>query len=219
MACGLPVVVSDWDGYKDTVRHGIDGFRIPTVMPEHDFVGDLAMRHALGIDSYDRYCGHTSSLIAVDVEQTANAFVKLMQSQSLRHNLGMQAQDRARNIYDWSHIIPQYEELWMECKRIRDTMEHKAERGWAARLDPFKALNAYPTYTMNDNTPLTLVNPSLEASIEKMTKIRSLAMVDFASQVLPDYESLVIVLKAAAESHNLVVSEISENEMNASHLL
>ena len=30
MAAGLPVVVSDWDGYKDTVRDGIDGFRIPT---------------------------------------------------------------------------------------------------------------------------------------------------------------------------------------------
>ncbi len=29
MAAGLPVVVSDWDGYKDTVRDGVDGFRIP----------------------------------------------------------------------------------------------------------------------------------------------------------------------------------------------
>lgn len=33
MAAGLPVVVSDWDGYKDTVRDGIDGFQIPTLMP------------------------------------------------------------------------------------------------------------------------------------------------------------------------------------------
>jgi starch synthase len=29
MAAGIPVVVADWDGYKDTVRDGIDGFRIP----------------------------------------------------------------------------------------------------------------------------------------------------------------------------------------------
>ena len=26
MAAGLPVVVSDWDGYKDTVRDNVDGF-------------------------------------------------------------------------------------------------------------------------------------------------------------------------------------------------
>jgi glycosyltransferase involved in cell wall biosynthesis len=30
MAAGLPVVVSDWDGYRDTVRDRSDGFRIPT---------------------------------------------------------------------------------------------------------------------------------------------------------------------------------------------
>jgi glycosyltransferase involved in cell wall biosynthesis len=33
MASGLPVVVSDWDGYKDTVVDGVTGFRIPTWMP------------------------------------------------------------------------------------------------------------------------------------------------------------------------------------------
>lgn len=33
MAAGLPVVVSDWDGYRDTVRDGEDGFRIPTYAP------------------------------------------------------------------------------------------------------------------------------------------------------------------------------------------
>ncbi|WP_230534085.1 glycosyltransferase family 4 protein [Microvirga roseola] len=31
MASGLPVVVSDWDGYRDTVRDGVDGFSIPTL--------------------------------------------------------------------------------------------------------------------------------------------------------------------------------------------
>jgi glycosyltransferase involved in cell wall biosynthesis len=33
MAAGLPCVVSDWNGYRDTVRDGVDGYRIPTVMP------------------------------------------------------------------------------------------------------------------------------------------------------------------------------------------
>jgi len=29
MAAGLPVIVSDWDGYRDTVRDGIDGYIVP----------------------------------------------------------------------------------------------------------------------------------------------------------------------------------------------
>ena len=37
MASGLPVVVSDWDGYRDTVRDQIDGFTIPTItLDTHD---------------------------------------------------------------------------------------------------------------------------------------------------------------------------------------
>ena len=27
---GVPLVVSDWNGYRDLVRDGLDGFRIPT---------------------------------------------------------------------------------------------------------------------------------------------------------------------------------------------
>ena len=30
MAAGVPLVVSDWNGYRDLVRDGIDGFRVPT---------------------------------------------------------------------------------------------------------------------------------------------------------------------------------------------
>src|SRR5205807_881053 len=66
MAAGLPLVVSDWNGYRDTVRDGVDGFRIPTLMPPTPYGIDLADRYALGIDDYDYYIGFTSQLIAVD---------------------------------------------------------------------------------------------------------------------------------------------------------
>ncbi|MBS0333790.1 MAG: glycosyltransferase family 4 protein, partial [Proteobacteria bacterium] len=33
MAAGLPCIVTDWDGYRDTVRHGEDGFRVDTAAP------------------------------------------------------------------------------------------------------------------------------------------------------------------------------------------
>lgn len=51
MADGLSVVVSDWDGYKDTVRDGVDGFRIPTLMPSAGLGVDLAAAHALETDT------------------------------------------------------------------------------------------------------------------------------------------------------------------------
>lgn len=84
MAAGLPVVVSDWDGYKDTVRHGIDGYRVPTLMPAAGLGADMAFRHALEIDNYDVYCGNTCSVVAVDVEKAAKFLSLLFASPALR---------------------------------------------------------------------------------------------------------------------------------------
>lgn len=43
MANHLPVVISDWDGYRDSVRHGVDGFLIPTTLPPSGCGTDLAL--------------------------------------------------------------------------------------------------------------------------------------------------------------------------------
>ena len=52
MAAGLPVIATDWDGYRDTVRHGRDGFLIPTLMAAPGHGIDLARRYAAGIDNH-----------------------------------------------------------------------------------------------------------------------------------------------------------------------
>ena len=63
MAASLPVVVSDWDGYRDTVRDGVDGFRIACASPAPGLGGDLAARFELGYDDYDHYCSTTSQFV------------------------------------------------------------------------------------------------------------------------------------------------------------
>jgi len=111
MAAGLPVVVTDWDGYKDTARHGVDGSRISTCMPQAGLATDLALRHALEVDTYDMYCGHTCSLVSVDIEATAQAFVQLFESAELRQQMGQAGKQRAQQLYDWRAIIAQHEAL------------------------------------------------------------------------------------------------------------
>jgi len=199
MAAGIPVVVSDWDGYKDTVRDGVDGFRIPTTMPGPGLGGDLALRHALEIDTYDMYCGHTCSLISVDVEATAIAFNQLFSSPELRKKMGEAGLERAREVYDWAAIIPQYEKLWDEQNEIR-----KAQGGslkplanpWPARMDPFTAFSHYPTQLLNADTKLTLNDDSLDASINRLNDYRVLAMVNFAKLVLPSEDECQAILNA-----------------------
>lgn len=205
MAAGLPVVVSDWDGYKDTVRHEVDGYRIATVMPEAGLATDLALRHAVEVDTYDMYCGHTCSLVSVDIEAAANAFVKLFESPALRQSMGAAGRERAQQVYDWKVIIAQYEALWAEQDRVRlaalqdaTKVPTKLEQPWPARMDPFHAFASYPTQALKPSTVLALVDNSLEAATTRLQTYQTMAMVSFAKFVLPSDAEVAVVLKEAA---------------------
>jgi len=201
MAAGMPVVVADWDGYKDTVRDGIDGFRIPTLMPQAGLGGDLALRHALEIDTYDMYCGHTCSLVAVDVAATVDAFQRLFLSAELRQQMGDAGRQRARAVYDWAAIIPQYEALWAQLSEIRTAQARDLQplpQPWPARMDPFHAFAAYPTQTLSEQTVLGLVDGDVVTALKRTLAYRQLAMIDFAKGVLPSEAEIQAVLQAAA---------------------
>ena len=201
MAAGIPVVVSDWDGYKDTVRDGVDGFRIPTLMPGAGLGGDLAQRHALEIDTYDMYCGHTCSLVAVDVDATARAFARLFASPELRRQMGEAGRQRAREVYDWAAIIPQYEALWSqltELRKAQTTTLKPLPQPWPARMDPFHAFASYPSAVLTPQTVLGLVDTDAQAAARRVTEYRQLAMVNFAKMVLPADAEVQAVLQAAA---------------------
>lgn len=195
MAAGLPVVVSDWDGYKDTVRDGVDGFRIPTMMPAAGLGSDLAMRHALGLDTYDMYCGHTSSLVAVDVAAAAKAFSRLFASETLRKQLGANGRERAQALFDWRQIIPRYEDLWEEQARVRRSAGvDKGIASWPARMDPFKAFENYPTLHLKVDTWLSLVEPTASRSMARVRALLQLTMISYAKAVLPTEDEMQIIL-------------------------
>ncbi len=204
MAAGLPVVVSDWDGYKDTVRHGVDGFRIPTCMPQPGLATDLALRHALEVDTYDMYCGHTCSLISVDIEATAQAFIQLFESAQLRKRMGQTGKQRAQQLYDWSAIIAQYETLWQEQTQLRLAAQTADQvvvppHAWPARIDPFFAFESYPTQTLKPTSILALTDASAIEALLRVNQYKTLAMVNFAKLVLPTDAEIAQLLNAAAQ--------------------
>ena len=203
MAAGLPVVVSDWDGYKDTVRHGVDGFRISTCMPEAGLASDLAVRHALEVDTYDMYCGYTCSLVSIDIEATSQALIQLFESAELRRQMGQAGKQRAQQFYDWRVIIAQYEALWQEQKELRLEAQTAKQsnvnsHAWPARLDPFFAFGSYPTQTLNPSSMLALTDLSATKALQRVHEYKALAMVNFAKLIWPTDEEVASVLTAAA---------------------
>lgn len=221
MAAGLPVVVSDWDGYKDTVRDGVDGFRIPTLMPQTGLGVDLAQRHALAVDTYDMYCGNTSSIIAVDIHAAASAFAKLFESEHLRQKMGDEGQRRARELYDWQVVIRQYETLWEQLSEIRSSAgkgEPFPSHPWPARMDPFHSFASYPTHCMTSETMLRLVDSDRQKAIERTLAYMNLAMVNFAKTVMLDETEIRCILKEASHEGRAareLVSKITKNRGQA----
>lgn len=150
MAAGLPGVVTDWNGYRDTIRDGIDGFRVPTLIPRAGLGAEMADRHAAALDNYDTYCGQTSQFVAIDPSAVARAYMTLIEDAELRHRMGAAARQRAVSTFDWSVIIRRYQSLWHDLSERRHTDTESASLpaqapAYPARADPFMMFKSYAT--------------------------------------------------------------------------
>jgi len=173
MAAGLPVVVSDWDGYRDTVRHGIDGFRIPVWMPEPGSGEELAVRFANKVDLYGKYCGTVSQMTNVGIGECIMTYCRLIQDQELRSKMGEAGRQRARAQYDWSIIVNTYQELWQELatRRSRDSENAPRSKGKVAmplRQDPFTLFQEYPSHLVTGECLVTLQGGRIRGWWEKI---------------------------------------------------
>jgi D-inositol-3-phosphate glycosyltransferase len=107
MAAGLPVVASDWNGYKDLVVNGNTGYLIPTFMPKYPRRFD-DLRGSGNMAEPDLLAATT----IVDTAALKDALEKLLTDKDHRCRLGRAGQKRARDLYDWKQVIRQYEYLW-----------------------------------------------------------------------------------------------------------
>ena len=157
MAAGLPCVVSDWNGYKDTVVDGETGFRIPVTAPGPGAGVDVADRHAAGLDNYDQMIGITSLATAVDIDACADALARLATDRELRHRQAAAGRARARRLYDWRVVIAAYQDLWKELAAVRAAgpgvaLRNPRETASVAFPDPFTVYRHYPSALLGPDT-------------------------------------------------------------------
>ncbi len=193
MAAGLPVVVSDWNGYKDSIRHEVDGFKVATSMPAPGSGLNIAQRHQLGIDNFDYYIGHTSQFVGVDVPQCELAFEALFNSPKLRHKMGQSGQLRAKEIYDWPVVIAQYQKLWRQLGELRKASADHGDLKIArpSRPCPFSLYQSYPSITITLKTFVQINNP---VSAEQLNNRLNLSIISFAKAVLPSEADCQLIL-------------------------
>jgi glycosyltransferase involved in cell wall biosynthesis len=109
MAAGLPVVVSDFDGYKDTVDEQV-GIRVPA-----RFAAPLDQLSALSGLMFERplhlFLGQA---VEIDLPALETALAQLCADAGQRTRLGTAGAARVRQRYDWKVVIAGYEAVWRE---------------------------------------------------------------------------------------------------------
>ena len=74
MAAGRPVVASNWDGYRDLLRDGIDGFLIPSRWDEQADSLSFPLGDAkLEISNFPYISGSLAQLVQLDLAAAESA--------------------------------------------------------------------------------------------------------------------------------------------------
>lgn len=170
MAAGLPILVSDWNGYRDTVRDGVDGFRVRTVAAPPGAGVELSYRHGAEVDTYDQFVGRLSYATAVDAAQLVDRIATLAEDPELRARMGAAGRARALADYRWSGILQRYVDMVDELAVLRRAAGTPSPVAWPARPDPFALFETYPTETLSGAWAVT-APPGTGAALETLLRI------------------------------------------------
>jgi glycosyltransferase involved in cell wall biosynthesis len=133
MACGLPVVASDWDGYRDLVVADETGFLAPTALVS-GAAASASARLVLGAVGLDQFLAECSQATVVDAEAAGAALARLFRDEALRQAMGAAGRRRVLDRFTWAGVIRAYEQLWRsqeEERRARAATTDTAPRGHA----------------------------------------------------------------------------------------
>lgn len=170
MACGVPQIVSDWDGYKDTVRHGITGFRVPSYwmkcdddislfpyMVNQEFGHETVLSHLL-----------LSQSVAIDLSLYEYYFQQMIDHPKLCKQMSENSRRIAQEEYSYKRKIRSYEELWSELIDIRNAEEDDHKNYMEIFHNRYcEAFSNYPTRFLHDSEYIQLSQDGIDVIEEK----------------------------------------------------
>lgn len=152
-AAALPVLASDYDGYKDLVRHEETGFLIPSLGPADSKASDILA----GVLFDNQYHLRMSQQTALDVPSFAGYLTRLVNDPALCERMGRAGRKLVEENYSWDKIIARYAACWEELWNSPVSCAQREElRGLRHPFSPDFAgsFSGYPTSTLSPDLPL-----------------------------------------------------------------
>jgi hypothetical protein len=149
LAAGLPVVASDWDGYKTLVKDGHTGFLVPTRMLAADPAWEAAL--AIQLDSLvHMYCAQTT---AVDLDVAAERLGRLAADRELAKRMGAAAAASTAPLA-FEKVVGQYLDLWTKLRdETRATGDARTPPTRAGRSSALAFLGDFAGYASSRLSP------------------------------------------------------------------
>jgi len=150
MAAGLPIIASDWNGFRDIIKDTETGFLIETVMPKEGF--EKLSGEILHEDRFWWYGGFSQS-VAVNINQFSDAVSKLVENPELAHRMGVAGRNRVERKFQWKHIVSIYKDEWDRLTTIA------MESDYSIPASPYSYLHAkvfesHPTHLFDGSTTI-----------------------------------------------------------------
>jgi D-inositol-3-phosphate glycosyltransferase len=167
MACGVPQVVADWDGYRDTVSHGETGFLVPTCWMKCD--ADLSYTGELLGWEFDHLALGQS--VAIDVDALQYYLQVLIDNRELRQVMSRKSRSRAETCYSFRPVVKQYEELWEELSISASGLSlQKRDLAFAAP-QYFECFKNHATSRVDDDSKVGLTALGCEAKYKDLLSL------------------------------------------------
>ncbi|MCX4241589.1 glycosyltransferase family 4 protein [Paraliomyxa miuraensis] len=151
MASGIPQVVSDWDGYRDTVEHDRTGILVPTLWADCSSDVPIAMTKDVLRDM------RAGQSIVIDLRALGAALAGLVHNADLRGRMAEESRRRATSCFGWPTIVAAYESLWAELEDASRGLD--ADRR-PSPYDPplFGTVGHYASRVLSDDDALALTS-------------------------------------------------------------
>jgi len=198
MAAGLPVVMPDWNGFRDTVVDGETGFLIPTTTPPPDHASGarLGQRFADGTDDYLRHLTIVQQQTVIDVPIYTDALSRLVADAGLRQKMGAAGRAHVQQNFDWKAVIPQYRALAAELAAQRATATLDTSAPSPIEGSPFDLYQAYPTQHLQPDTQITPLRPIDAATLTALDAVNGREL--YGRKIASDAHFLAVAAEITA---------------------
>lgn len=153
MACGVPQVVADWGGYRDTVQHGVTGFLVPTYWA--DCEEDISNASLTNLDVLAEHFKLGQSVV-VDLERYEHYLQTLLDQPVLRARMAEASRRRAVELFGWRPVIQRYEALWAELVEMARSIELPRLTHSHSRQRYFDVFCGYASHIVSGSAPIYL---------------------------------------------------------------